>query len=343
MNTLLTRDQFREGVFARDGYKCVICGEPSVDAHHIIERRLFDDGGYYLDNGASLCEEHHIEAEQTKLSCEDIRTAAGITNIILPYHLYDDNDYTYDKWGNIIMPNGTRLKGELFNDVSVQKILTSGGVLNEFVPYIKYPRTHHLPFSEKMTKDDRVLKDTSIFEGKEVVVTRKMDGENTNMYKDYIHARSINSGSHPTRGYVKSIWSSIAHDIPDGWRLCGENMYGVHTISYVNLPSYFLLFSIWDDKNVCLSWDETLEYAELFGLHTVPVLYSGVYDEALIKSLHTPFDQHGNRCEGYVVRLAEEYHYKDFKKSVAKFVSADFQIKHGHWTSGVIQSNTLIQ
>jgi len=40
MNTsyfkLLTRDEFREGVFKRDNYKCVVCGAPAKDAHHII-------------------------------------------------------------------------------------------------------------------------------------------------------------------------------------------------------------------------------------------------------------------------------------------------------------------
>jgi 5-methylcytosine-specific restriction endonuclease McrA len=35
MNKLLTRDDFRESVFKRDGHKCVICKAPGVDAHHI--------------------------------------------------------------------------------------------------------------------------------------------------------------------------------------------------------------------------------------------------------------------------------------------------------------------
>lgn len=53
MFILLTRDQFREGVFARDAHRCVFCGrtaaetpEGKLDAHHIIERRLWGDGGY---------------------------------------------------------------------------------------------------------------------------------------------------------------------------------------------------------------------------------------------------------------------------------------------------------
>jgi 5-methylcytosine-specific restriction endonuclease McrA len=63
-NKLLKRDDFRDSVFRRDSYNCVICGEPAKDAHHILERRLFTNFGYFIDNGASLCEKHHIMAEE---------------------------------------------------------------------------------------------------------------------------------------------------------------------------------------------------------------------------------------------------------------------------------------
>jgi hypothetical protein len=60
---LLTRTEFREGCLERDSYRCVICGETeNLSVHHIIERRLWSDGGYYMENGATLCEEHHIKA-----------------------------------------------------------------------------------------------------------------------------------------------------------------------------------------------------------------------------------------------------------------------------------------
>lgn len=36
---------------------------------------------------------------------------------------------------------GTRLKGELFHDESVQKILSAGGVLGQFTHLIRSPRT----------------------------------------------------------------------------------------------------------------------------------------------------------------------------------------------------------
>jgi hypothetical protein len=135
---LLTRDQFREAVFARDSGKCVFCGrsaeqtpEGKLDAHHIIERRLFtadhEFGGYFVNNGATVCEDHHRQCESTVLSCEEVREAAGIKEIILPEYFYDDVAYT--KWGDPIMVNGTRMKGPLFYDESVQKILEKGGVL----------------------------------------------------------------------------------------------------------------------------------------------------------------------------------------------------------------------
>ncbi|MEI6950460.1 HNH endonuclease [Paraflavisolibacter sp. H34] len=94
---LLTRDQFREAVFQRDHHKCVICGEPGVDAHHILDRKLFADGGYYLDNGATLCSRHHWDAEKCILTVEQIRLAAGIMTIILPPYLLPET--IYDKWG----------------------------------------------------------------------------------------------------------------------------------------------------------------------------------------------------------------------------------------------------
>jgi hypothetical protein len=201
---LLTRDEFREGVFARDGHRCVVCGEPAVDAHHLVERRLWPDSGYYMLNGASLCAEHHVAAEQTLISCDDLRTRCGIQRVILPPHLYVDAEQPYDKWGNPILPNGQRLRGELFDDESVQKVLSP--VLHLFTSRVKYPRTFHFPWSPGRTNDDRVMDDpNAAFGGAEVVVTEKCDGENTTFYRDYLHARSIDYAPHPSRDRVRII------------------------------------------------------------------------------------------------------------------------------------------
>jgi 5-methylcytosine-specific restriction endonuclease McrA len=67
---LLKREEFKEKVFDRDNNICVNCNDIAVDAHHIVERKLFEDGGYYLENGVSLCSKCHLLAEQTILSCD---------------------------------------------------------------------------------------------------------------------------------------------------------------------------------------------------------------------------------------------------------------------------------
>lgn len=329
-STLLSRDAFREGVFARDHHRCVICGSPAVDAHHILERRLFADGGYNLNNGASLCAEHHLAAEQTVLSVEAIREAAGITQIIVPEHLYADQPY--DKWGNPMLEDGRRAKGELFFDESVQKVLREGGVLHQFTSRAKYPRTHHLPWSQGVQNDDRVIDSLQAFIGQRVVVTEKMDGENTTLYSDYTHARSVDSRGHPSRDWVKGFWSRFSHDIPQDWRVCGENLYARHSLAYSSLPTYFMGFSVWNDRNVCLSWEETLEWFALLGIRPVPVLFDGVFDEKAIRALFSDADW--STREGYVVRVASAFTMTQFRTHVAKFVRRGHVQTSKHWMRG---------
>lgn len=333
---LLSRDDFRNKVFQRDNFKCIFCNDEAKDAHHIIERRLFSDGGYYLSNGATVCEVHHLECEKTNISVEEIREKLNITKPILPEHFYDDQ--IYDKWGNIILSNGNRLKGELFFDESVQKILKDH--LDKFVPYVKYCRTYHLPWSQSVSKDDKIIKNLDNFINHNVVVTEKMDGENTSLYKDYYHARSIDSGNHESRNWCKNFWSSIKNDIPDGWRICGENLYAKHSIQYNNLDSYFYGFSIWDERNNCLSWEDTIYWFKLFNIINVPILYEGKFDEKIIKSLYD--DSKYENSEGYVVRICDSFKYGDFKNKVAKFVRKNHINTTKHWFFGSkIEKNTL--
>ena len=327
---LLTRDKFREEVFTRDKFKCVFCDKPAVDAHHILERRLWPDGGYYLENGASVCSEHHLACERTAISVEDVRHAAAITKIVVPEHFYDD--HVYDKWGNPVLGDGRRGKGELFFDTSVQKVLGEGGVLDLFTNRVKYPRTNHLPWSPGVTDDDRIMSDLSPFIGKRVIATKKMDGENTNMYSDGIHARSLDSKGGVDRDWVKRYWSTFAHEIPENWRICGENLWAEHSIHYNDLPSYFLGFSVWNEFNVCLGWEDTLEYFNLLGITPVPVIYDGIWDEKLIRDIDKTLNW--GTDEGYVVRIADSFTYGQFKNSIAKYVRKGHVQTTKHWRAG---------
>ena len=337
---LLTREEFKKLVFERDKRKCVICGEHAVDAHHIIERKLFKEefelGGYFFENGVSLCSECHINAENTDISCSELRDEAGIERIILPFCLTGEEDCKFDKWGNQILPNGMRLKGPIFYEENVQKILSDK--LSLFSDYVKYPRTFHLPTSEKLGSDDKRMEDDSQFHGKNVVCSYKLDGENTTMYRNHIHARSVESAHHPSRNWVKGLWANISYEIPEGWRICGENLYGKHTIEYTNLDTYFFVYSIWNENNETLSWEETKDWCELLGLKTVEVFYEGIYDAKKIAESFNKTDSNGNQTEGFVVRNSDSFKYQDFKKNVAKFVRKDFIISTDHWSKTVLKN-----
>lgn len=124
---LLGRAAFKAAVFLRDKGACVICGAPGDAAHHILERKLFGDGGYYLSNGSTLCGPCHIEAERTTLSVETIRSACAIDAPALPRGFAPKT--RYDKWGNEILSDGHRLRGPLFDDPGAKKILAEAGIL----------------------------------------------------------------------------------------------------------------------------------------------------------------------------------------------------------------------
>ena len=57
---------------------------------------------------------------------------------------------------------------------------------------MKYPRTPHLPWSHGRAEDDIALDSIEHLERLgDVVITEKLDGENTTLYHDYLHARSV--------------------------------------------------------------------------------------------------------------------------------------------------------
>ncbi len=213
------------------------------------------------------------------------------------------------------------------------------------VTRVKYPRTFNLPWSESNSSDDVWFKNCKCFEGKQVIVSEKYDGESTTIYPDgKTHARSVDSKHHPSRSWMKSFAATFAHEIPENHRICGENLFACHSIFYTNLPSYFLAFGVYVD-DVCLSWADTESLCELLGIHTVPVLYRGVWDEKLIRDLWTGVgayptfeskeneSQESKSCiaEGYVVRLAEAFNYSNFKVSCGKYVRQNHVKTDTHW------------
>jgi hypothetical protein len=215
---------------------------------------------------------------------------------------------------------------------------------------IKYPRTFHFPWSMGASDDDKILNQSLIdssFSGNEIVVTEKLDGENTTIYSDgYVHARSLDSSHHPSRSWVKNFARNWAHELPDGWRVCGENLFAKHSIKYTDLPSYFFVFAIYDEHNVCLSWDETSEWAKMLNLEIVPVLYRGPWVQGRVMNCYDGKSKFGIdvQSEGYVVRTAGSFKYDNFANSVAKFVRANHVLNDTrHWAHSEIIPNELIK
>ena len=71
------REKFRNEVFKRAKYCCQFCGQQGqcrqtgegygkveLDAHHIRDRSEFRFGGYVKENGISLCDWCHNQAEK---------------------------------------------------------------------------------------------------------------------------------------------------------------------------------------------------------------------------------------------------------------------------------------
>lgn len=204
----------------------------------------------------------------------------------------------------------------------------------------KYPRTLHLPWSEGATNDDKVLKNVNNFMGKEVIVSLKLDGENVSIYNNYLHARSLDSKDHSSRHWIKQLQQNMGYKIPEGWRICGENLFARHSISYENLPSYFLAFSIWDENNTCLNWDDTVDFLNEWELCHVPILYRGIWDEEKIKKCFTRNSEYGEQ-EGYVIRLINSFDYNDFNKCIAKFVRKNHVQTNDHWMHNEVIKNKL--
>lgn len=329
--TLLSRDEFREKVFARDRGRCVLCAAAGQDAHHILDRRLWPDGGYYLDNGATVCGPCHLRCERTEVTVEQVREAARIQTVRVPDYLHPEA--VIDKWGNPFLPSGRRALGPLGFEESVRKILAP--VWHEFTTRVKAPRTLHLPWSPCADPDDRFVRpqDLEWLRAREVVVLEKLDGENTTLgpEEDYVHARSTDGyPRHPSRSRMRARHAALWRDIPPGFRVCGENVDALHSAAYHDLcaddgtPDRFFVFSIWD-RDQALGWDETALYARLLGLSPIPELYRGPLDEAVLRGLTTQPTLRGARrsgsqdpSEGYVVRPLGPFRLTDFPRAVLK-------------------------
>lgn len=136
----------------------------------------------------------------------------------------------------------------------------------------KYSRSLHAHISLGTDSDDRFMPDgyvQAFADMPGLILTEKLDGQNDCMAKKGLFARSHAAATdHPWDKPLKQRWEMIKNDLGD-LELFGENMYGVHTIEYSKLESYFYIFRA-RIKDTWLSWEEVKFYAALFDFPTVP-------------------------------------------------------------------------
>lgn len=139
----------------------------------------------------------------------------------------------------------------------------------------KYCRSLHAHISLGTTSDDRFMPNGYMKAFSEMkaghILSEKMDGENNAFTKYGLFARSHTS---PTESSwtkpLKKRWELIKHDLGDV-ELFGEGMYGIHSIAYSKLESFYYLFGA-REKGKWLSWEEVQFYASLFDFPTVPTV-----------------------------------------------------------------------
>ena len=88
-----------------------------------------------------------------------------------------------------------------------------------------------------------------------------------------MYARTVNSeATHPSFGPIKQLAAEISYSVPQNFQLFGENVFGVHSIEYDELKSFYYLFAVLENGSDWLAWDHVTELADGLGIPTVPVL-----------------------------------------------------------------------
>lgn len=145
---------------------------------------------------------------------------------------------------------------------------------------MKYPRSMHSVLSQGTTSDDRIVPVDywnhflDAMARTSIVVTEKLDGQNTCLKEDGVFARShVAPSEHPWDRPIWQLWESIRHELK-GLEVFGESMYGIHSIEYSKLRSFYYIFAV-RINDQWLRWDEVQMVADVLNLPTVPVLYEG--------------------------------------------------------------------
>lgn len=203
----------------------------------------------------------------------------------------------------------------------------------------KYPSTPHWYKSPGVQRDDSYHTNPDMFLEAPIVITEKLDGGNTLLCGGEVYARSVTSPSHA--GWMAMVRKHHAWKTYGTNNLYyGEDLYGIHSIEYDALKEdeTYRLFSVRDQDDIFLSWDDVEEEAEnTLGVKTVPVLFRGEFKEK--DEITEWFETHikkpsclGGEREGFVMRIQAPFYASSFSKFVCKYVRENHVQTDEHWT-----------
>lgn len=224
-------------------------------------------------------------------------------------------------------------------------------------PFFRFPHTPHLAWlGAGMPRDDKVLSPEGARDllADDVLVEEKVDGANLGLSLNaqgqllaqnrgqYLAAPFTGQFSRLTpwlATHAVEIASALAGE---GLILFGEWCAAHHSLSYTNLPDWYLVFDVYDRKRrEFWSSGRRDDLASRAGLACVPRLAEGRLSLDLLRHLlvKQPSRFSGGPMEGLMIRRD----VNDICEARAKLVSAEFTQAIGmHWRKRKIEWNRLM-
>lgn len=221
--------------------------------------------------------------------------------------------------------------------------------------FFRFPHTPHLTWLGTETpRDDKVLDPVeaeALLRGS-VLVEEKLDGANLGLsLADDGQLRAQNRGQYlqdPHSGQFSRLQAWLAQHgeavravLRPELILFGEWCAARHSLDYVALPDWLLVFDVYDrSKGKFWSSRRRNALAEQAGLKLVPKVFSGHTSvKQLVKQVQTtPSHYRDGSLEGLVIRRESV----DWCEARAKLVRADFtQAIEQHWRRRAIEWNRV--
>jgi len=245
------------------------------------------------------------------------------------------------------------------NMEDLENLKTQFGLNNSLtIKPIKFPRTKHIANLGAMSKDDLLMDKSDIEQilKMNITIEEKIDGSNMGISLDSNNNIRIQNRSH----YINSSyhiqykkldeWITNAEDDlrillnrPNGHKyiIYGEWMYLKHSIHYTKLPSYFIMFDLYNTTtNTFMERNEieNIIASNNLSITLVPLIFKGKITMEKIKTfVNNESAFYDGPIEGIYIRAYEnnEVKYR------CKLVRSNFVCGNETWNKNII-INTLI-